>query len=295
MMLTNDAIPHNQLPPRSQIIIRSALILALPTLVTLITMGIYRMVYGEVFVPSLRPGPIPPWLFPFLPFLGANAVAMVLLRKGQTTVSALVLIIFWTFSMTSVIMRFGAHTFFPAMLVLPISASSLLFSRRTSLPLAVISVLAVAISAWFHLQRPGFSMQDPITAQVVTNEAQLRLMMFVAVAFWVSLFVAVALITSMLASNLHRSLQQTAAHANALATLSDELEQRVIDQTASLLAGEREQAMLAERTRLARDIHDTILLHGLRASHLPKPGVRSGICVPKPWNVVICAMRYKDS
>ena len=137
MILPNEATPHNQLPPRSQIIIRSALILALSTLVTLITIGIYRMVYGDVFVSPLRPGPIPPWLSTFLPFLGANAVAMVLSRRGQTTVSAMVLIIFWTFSMTSVIMRFGAHTFFPAMLVFPSSASSLLFSRRTILQYVV--------------------------------------------------------------------------------------------------------------------------------------------------------------
>jgi signal transduction histidine kinase len=57
---------------------------------------------------------------------------------------------------------------------------------------------------------------------------------------------------------LQRSLQQSDAHATALQELSEQLEQRVIDQTASLLAGEREKAMLAERTRLARDIHDTL-------------------------------------
>jgi signal transduction histidine kinase len=39
---------------------------------------------------------------------------------------------------------------------------------------------------------------------------------------------------------------------------ANKLEQRVTAQTASLLAGEREKAMLAERTRLARDIHDTL-------------------------------------
>lgn len=257
MMHTHDGSPHNQLPPRSQIIIRSALILALPTLVTTLTMLIYFIAYNDSLVPAVSPR-FPGWVFPFLPFFVANGAALVLLRKGQATVSALVLITFWTFSMTGVIMRFGAHTFFPAMLVVPIGASSLLFARRTSFILAAISATAVAISAWFHMHRPGFSYQDVFTGQLITSEPRLGMGMSIAVAFWFSLFMAVALITSILASNLHRSVQQTAANAAALKALSDELEHRVADQTASLLAGEREQAMLAERTRLARDIHDTL-------------------------------------
>lgn len=255
--ISTDTTSHHT-TQRSQIIVRSALILALPTLVTTITMIIYRLIYGDVFATPLPRGPIPSWVFPLLPILVANGAALVLLRKGQTTVSALVLITFWTFSMTGVIMRFGAHTFFPAMLVLPISASSLLFSRRTSFILALFSAVAVIFSALINMNRPGVSTIDVFTAQLITSEQQHRMMMLVAVAFWVSLFVAIALITSMLASNLQRSLQQTAAHAAALKALSDELEQRVAAQTASLIAGEREQAMLAERTRLARDIHDTL-------------------------------------
>ena len=258
MTTTHDSSPHNLLPPRSQLIVRSALILALPTLVTTRTMIIYRIAYNDSLVPPVPSGAIPAWVFPLLPFLVANGAALLLLRKGQTTVSALILITFWTFSMTGVIMRFGAHTFFPAMLVVPIGASSLLFARRTSFVLAIISSHAVAISAWFHMHRPGFSYQDVFTAQLITSEPRLGIGMSIAVAFWFSLFMAVALITSMLAGSLQRSLQQSAAHAAALEELSAQLEQRVADQTASLLAGEREQAMLAERTRLARDIHDTL-------------------------------------
>lgn len=258
MMQTHDGSPHNQLPPRSQIIIRSALILALPTLVTTLTMLIYRIAYQDSFFPAPPSGPVPAWVFPSLPFLVANGAALVLLRKGQSTVSALVLITFWTFSMTGVIMRFGAHTFFPAMLVVPIGASSLLFARRTSFILAAISATAVAISAWFLMHRPGFSYQDVFSGKLIVSDPRMGIGMSIAVAFWFSLYMAVALITSILASNLQRSVQQTAANAAALKALSDELEHRVADQTASLLAGEREQAMLAERTRLARDIHDTL-------------------------------------
>ncbi len=249
---------HNHAGQRSQMILRSALILALPTIVTTFTLGMYHLIYGDPFLPTPPARLIPAWLFPMVPFIVANAMALVLLRQGRTTVSALVLITFWTFSMTGVIMRFGAYTIFPAMLVLPISASSLLFSRRTSFVLAIISAVVVAFSAWVHVQRPGFMFQDVITAQIITSIPRMRMTMFIVVGFWVSLFMAVALITSMLASNLQRSLQQSAAHAAALEELSAQLEQRVADQTASLIAGEREQAMLAERTRLARDIHDTL-------------------------------------
>jgi signal transduction histidine kinase len=124
--------------------------------------------------------------------------------------------------------------------------------------LAVISAIVVGISAWLHMNRPGFALYDYFRNTVVIDMSQLRLMTSIAVGFWTSLFVAVAAITSLLASNLQRSLQQSDAHATALQELSEQLEQRVIDQTASLLAGEREKAMLAERTRLARDIHDTL-------------------------------------
>ncbi len=46
--------------------------------------------------------------------------------------------------------------------------------------------------------------------------------------------------------------------ARALQELSAQLEERVATQTAELLAQEREAAMLEERTRVARDIHDTL-------------------------------------
>lgn len=108
------------------------------------------------------------------------------------------------------------------------------------------------------MNRSGFALYDYFRNVVVIDMTQLRLMTSIAVGFWSSLFLAVAAITSLLASNLQRSLQQSDAHATALEELSEQLEQRVVDQTASLLAGEREKAMLAERTRLARDIHDTL-------------------------------------
>ena len=83
-------------------------------------------------------------------------------------------------------------------------------------------------------------------------------MTYTAVGFWAGIYIAVASLMALLTSSLHTSLRQSAAHAAALEVLKSELEARVTLQTDSLLAGERDKAMLAERTRLAREIHDTL-------------------------------------
>lgn len=248
---------HNPAHRRMHIL-QSALILALPSIVSSVMLGLYRLFDPSIATTVVPPGAMPSWIFPILPFVLANGAALVLLRRGHINVSALVLLTFWTFSTTGVIMRFGAHTVFPAMLILPISASSLMFSRRTSLLLALISAVVVALSAWIHMHRVGFGYQDIVTGQIITTAPRLQMMFLIAVVFWVSLFFAVALITSILAGNLQRLLTQSATQATALQELREQLEERVAQQTTSLLAGEREQAMLAERTRLARDIHDTL-------------------------------------
>lgn len=247
---------QNLLPHRNELIKRSALLLALPTIASTLTMAVYHFIYGEF----IFTGPVRNefWWIAIMPFVVVNITALYLLRIGRANVSALVLITFWTISITSIILRFGAQTFFPALLILPISAASLLFQRRSSLVLAVISAIVVGISAWLHMHRPGFALYDYFRNEVVIDTPQLQLMTSIAVGFWSSLFLAVAAITSLLAANLQRSLQQSDAHAAALEALSEQLEQRVTVQTASLLAGEREKAMLGERTRLARDIHDTL-------------------------------------
>jgi signal transduction histidine kinase len=82
--------------------------------------------------------------------------------------------------------------------------------------------------------------------------------LLLAVGYWVGLFWTVAVLASLLAGSLQRALQQSRAQARALSELSLELEDRVAAQTAELLVQEREAATMEERTRLARDIHDTL-------------------------------------
>jgi signal transduction histidine kinase len=64
--------------------------------------------------------------------------------------------------------------------------------------------------------------------------------------------------TSLLAGDLQRALRQSRSQAEELRQLSEQLESRVSAQTEQILGQERETATLAERARLAREIHDGI-------------------------------------
>lgn len=235
--------------------------LVLPTLISVVVVIIFNVAYQNAFpllgMPNeFRQGP--PWLPPSVSIVIVAVTALLFLRMGQPNVSALILMSFWTIAVTVVTLRFGAHTFFPALLILPIGAASLLYNERVSMLLAVVSILVVGLSAWSITQQTNFVIYDFVRTRVISDTEQVTVFMSVSMIFWSSLFIAVSVIASTFANDLHRSSMQNAAHAHALQELSTQLEQRVVTQTASLLAGEREKAMLAERTRLARDIHDTI-------------------------------------
>jgi signal transduction histidine kinase len=304
---------------RHHLIWRVIFIMALPATVSFLTMLVLRMVYGAI--PPVATGRFAGsagWFVPAVPVLAILIITYALIRMGKANVSAFILLIFWTVSITGIVVRFGAHTNFPAMLILPIGAASLLFDRRITMLLTALSSLIVGIAAWFELQRPDIVFYDMLNRQLITDIAQIRTMTYTAVGFWVGIYVAVAFIMALLASSLHTSLRQSAAHAAALEELKSELEARVDHQTNSLLAGERDKAMLAERTRLAREIHDTLAqgLTGIivqlgaaqqahRAQHpdlaawhvspSPKPAAPSGTCAPKRSHTVICAMHSTRS
>jgi signal transduction histidine kinase len=244
---------------RHHLIWRVIFIMALPATVSFLTMLVLRLVYGAI--PPVATGRFAGsagWFVPAVPVLAILIITYALIRMGKANVSAFILLIFWTVSITGIVVRFGAHTNFPAMLILPIGAASLLFDRRITMLLTALSSLIVGIAAWFELQRPDIAFYDVLNRQLITDIAQIRTMTYTAVGFWVGIYTAVAFIMALLASSLHTSLRQSAAHAAALEELKSELEARVDHQTNSLLAGERDKAMLAERTRLAREIHDTL-------------------------------------
>ena len=246
---------------RTTIMQRSILLLVLPTLISLVVIGIFNVVYQDAFPLVGMPNQLPdgpPWLPPIVPIVIVSITALLFLRMGQPNVSALILMSFWTIAVTVVTLRFGAHTFFPALLILPIGVASLLYNSRISMMLTVVSILVVGLSAWSISQDADFMIYDFVRTRVINEPSQVTVFMAVSMVFWSTMFVTVSVVTSTLAHDLHRSALQNAAHVEALQELSAQLESRVVAQTASLLAGERDKAMLAERTRLARDIHDTL-------------------------------------
>lgn len=240
---------------------RSTLMLILPTLMSLVVVGVFNIVYGDAFPLVDSPNRFiegPPWSPPIVPIVIVTITSLLFLRMGQPNVSAFILMSFWTIAVTVVTLRFGAHTFFPALLILPIGVSSLLYGSRISMMLALVSSVVVGLSAWSVLQSDDFAIYDFVRTRVISEPSQVTVFMVLSMMFWLVLFMVVSVTTSTLAHDLQRSSLQNAAHAHELQELSMQLEQRVATQTASLLAGEREKAMLAERTRLARDIHDTL-------------------------------------
>ncbi|MFM2031267.1 MAG: hypothetical protein RLZZ297_32 [Chloroflexota bacterium] len=243
---------------RHRLVWHLVFIMALPAALSLLTTIALQLLYGETnwFPPHLGQRYL--WLLPAVPITAISLIAYAFLRFGQPTISAVILMVFWTIATTGMLVRFGAMTNFPALLVVPIAAASLLFHRRITVLMTALSCGIVAFSGFMELRRPSYYFYDALRGRLITDPVQVQSMGYAAIAFWIGIYCAVAVITMLLAQSLHASLRQTAAHAEALERLSSDLEERVQTQTASLLAGEREQAMLAERTRLAREIHDTL-------------------------------------
>ncbi len=157
----------------------------------------------------------------------------------------------WTLVTTLGSLQSGVTSYTPALLIVPICAAGLLIDRIACISLAALATLLVGSLAW--LEQLGLLPHRPPAPPIILANQP-----YLAFGFWVALFMTVAALTSLLAGGLQRALQQSRAQARALQELSAQLEARVEDQTTQLLEQERAAATLAERTRLAREIHDTL-------------------------------------
>ena len=172
-----------------------------------------------------------------------------LVRLGRSNLSTLLLVSTWTLITTVLAVQDGVTAIWPAMLVVPICAAGLLIDSVASISLAALAMLLVASLGWLQWQGIGFTTASPLPAELAP---------IISASFWISLFWTTAALTSLLSRGLQRSVQQSRAQAQALSELSAQLEERVAAQTDKLLSQEREAARLEERTRVARDIHDTL-------------------------------------
>lgn len=196
---------------------------------------------------SPRPSPLPP-IVAMVVFFSA---LIILVRLGRPRVSALLLIGVWTLTTTLFSVRAGVTSIAPALLIAPICAAGLLIDWAACVSLAALATLLIGAMAWLELH----GLLGPAPAPPPALQANLPIL---ASGLWIGVFWTIAALTSLLAGGLQRALAQSRAKAAELRALSEQLEARVAEQTARLLEQERDAAMLEERARLARDIHDTL-------------------------------------
>ena len=219
-------IDREQTQWRSSTILRSLPIMLIPIAVAIISLLWLRMRFpAEQFnqQPQRDGTPITA-IVVIIMFVSA---LIIFVRLGRPTISAFALVGFWTLITTSLAVRSGITSFFPALLVLPICAAGLLIDRSASIGLAVLASLLVISLAWAKLQ--GYDLARQAPPSVFTRYPWL-----VSTVFWITLFWMVASMTWLLAGNLQRALQQSRAHAQDLEQLRSQLEQRVQAQTAEL-------------------------------------------------------------
>ncbi len=219
----------------------------LPFLVALIGGTIVHMALGEA--PPPRDGG---WrVFIVIALLSIfSAATIVLVRLGRPTLSAVLLIGVWTFMTTLAALRGGVTTFLPALMIIPICAAGLLIDRIASVVLAALATGLTTVTALLELN--GHMIPSSAPDPFISAEP------LISLGFWAVLFWTIAALTSLLAGGAQRALQQSRARAEELARLSSQLETRVAEQTAELLAQAQAKAALEERARLAREIHDTL-------------------------------------
>ncbi len=235
---------------RGQMLLRTLPILLIPFFVAVV-MGL--LLHATVGIPPLPGERHNPELSPFIPIVAIAiffSALILLVRLGRPTLSIMLLIGVWTL-LTTLFTLVNGVSFGPALLIAPICAAGLLLDGAASISLAALATLLVLVLGWLELQ--GFGPKPMALPPALNPYAPL-----VSVALWVALFWMIAALTYLLASGLQRTLRSSRAQAEALRELSAQLEQRVKQQTAELLEQSREAARLEERTRVARDIHDTL-------------------------------------
>ncbi len=248
---TEEFLRQEEQQRRGRIVLHTVPLLLFPFLAAIVFGVLARLILGEDFIARSPPvsGPLPPFVPLAILFIFASAT-IVLVRLGRPTISALLLIGIWTFSTTLAALQGGVTTFLPALMIVPICAAGLLFDRTATIVLATLAsgLLLLATILEFNAIALPFSAARPLL-----DDRPL-----VSFMFWLLLFWTVALLTSLLAGGLQQALRESRRRATELARLSAQLEERVAHQTAELLAQAQEKAALEERTRLAREIHDTL-------------------------------------
>lgn len=230
-----------------------AFLRALPIMLIPVFVGIAMTFLLRALTPNLVPPQEERGAGPFLPLvvLAVFFIALIaLVRFGRPNISSVIFIGVWTLFTTLFGLATGVGGTWAALLIVPICAAGLLLDGAASISLAALAtLLIVALSI---LESQG------LVAGQGTPEFLQPYLPFLSAGYWIAIFWTIAALTYLLASNLQRSLRQSRAQAKQLQEFSAQLEARVQEQTTKLVEQSREATILEERSRVARDIHDTL-------------------------------------
>lgn len=250
---STESTPHDEAQRREQVLLRALPILLMPIGVAILYGFLFALFNGTPF------GSVPPpedradALIPIVVVVIFFTALIMLVWLGRANLSAYLLVGAWTLITTLLGVQMGVTSLWPAMLIVPICAAGLLLDGAASISLAGLATVLVLALAWLEMN--GFSFAAHVPPMLSSMSANAPIF---ASSFWIGVFWTVAALTFLLARGLQRALVSSRKQAAALSEFSAQLEQRVQEQTAELLAQEREAGMLEERARVAREIHDTI-------------------------------------
>ncbi len=250
-MMTHGSHTHvpDETQRRGQAFLRTLPILLIPFLVAALMGIIFRVLYGPPSIVTRQAPPFSPLIPIFI--IGIFFIALIALaRLGRPNISSVLLIGVWTLITTLLGLTIESNNFWPALLLVPICAAGLLLDGVASITLAALATVLVGGVGLFNLQQAplpsDISQFDPETSPLVLT------------TFWIGIFWTIAALTFLLASSMQRALKATRAQAEQLRELAASLDARVQEQTSELLEQSRETAVMEERARVARDIHDTL-------------------------------------
>ncbi len=233
---------------RGKLVLQTLHILLIPIAVALL-MGWF--LFMTVGIPPLFGRSLHAHLIAIVSVAIFFSALIILVRLGRPNLSVVLLIGVWTVVTSGLALVNGVASIWPALLILPICAAGLLLDGAASISLAVLATLLVLVVGWLEPQGLGF---QPISMPPIFNQY----LPILSAGFWTALFWMIAALTYLLASGLKRAVIESRAQADALRELSTQLEERVSQQTAELLEQSSQAARMEERTRVARDIHDTL-------------------------------------
>jgi signal transduction histidine kinase len=174
-----------------------------------------------------------------------------LVRFGKPNLSSVIFIGVWTLITTLFGLVSGINGIWAALLIVPICAAGLLLDGVASISLAALATILVIALAILEAQ--GLVAPRDLLPPSLEPYAPL-----LSASFWVGIFWTIAALTFLLANNLQSALRKSRAQAEQLRDFSAQLEVRVQEQTEKLVEQSNQAAVMQERARVARDIHDTL-------------------------------------